>query len=68
MSYLDSENIETRPFFKQISSMPFYEKIDNKVSIHLSEIGMSVPSYPELNEGDIKFICNKIKYFLKNNL
>ena len=68
MSYLDNENIETRPFFKQISTMPFYEKTDNKVSSNLSEIGMSVPSYPELNKVDIKFICNKIKYFLNNNL
>jgi len=65
MSHLDNENIETRPFFKQISAMPFYEKMDNKVSINLSEIGMSVPSYPELNKADVQLICNKIKQFFQ---
>ena len=68
MAYLAKENIETRPFFKQISAMPFYKKADNKVSSNLSKIGVNVPSYPELNKVDIKFICSKIKNFLNKKI
>ncbi len=68
MNNLKKENIETRPFFKKISSMPFYEEANNKVSSKLSEIGLNVPSYPQLEKADIKFISNKIKHFLNINL
>ena len=68
MNNLKKENIETRPFFKKISSMPFYEEANNKVSSKLSEIGLNVPSYPQLKKADIKFISNKIKHFLNINL
>ena len=68
MSYLDKESIETRPFFKQISTMPFYNQVDNKVSSDLSERGINVPSYPELNKEDVMLICNKIKIFLNNKI
>jgi len=68
MKILGLKGIETRPFFKKISSMPFYQEVENKVSTHLSETGLNVPSYPDLMDDDIKLICSKIKYFLKNNL
>lgn len=52
--------VETRPFFQPISSMPFYEKSENSISYYLGEKGICLPSYPSLNEDDIKFICKLI--------
>tara|TARA_B110001452_G_scaffold263772_2_gene265717 strand:- start:535 stop:900 length:366 start_codon:yes stop_codon:yes gene_type:complete len=66
MKHLGDEGIETRPFFKQISDMPFYKKAYNKNSLQLSKTGINVPSYPELSDRDVKFICTKIKNFLSN--
>lgn len=58
---LNDVGIETRPFFQPISSMPFYETCDNPITYHLAQKGLSLPSYPELEKDDIRFICNKIK-------
>lgn len=57
---LNSSEIETRPFFQPISSMPFYNKQNNEISYYLAQNGLSLPSYPELNKNDIKYICEKI--------
>ncbi len=58
---LENAGVETRPFFQQISSMPFYKKVENKNTIFLSKAGISLPSYPELEEEDIKYICSIIR-------
>lgn len=58
---LDEASIETRPFFQPVSSMPFYEEADNSISYFLGEKGLSLPSYPDLEEDDIKLICDIIK-------
>lgn len=58
---LDEASIETRPFFQPVSSMPFYEEVNNPISYFLGEKGISLPSYPYLEEDDIKLICDIIK-------
>lgn len=61
MAKLDEHGIETRPFFKAVSSMPFYDDENNPNTRYLSENGISFPSYPGLTIDDVKFICKKIK-------
>ncbi|MCF8296751.1 MAG: DegT/DnrJ/EryC1/StrS family aminotransferase [Saprospiraceae bacterium] len=61
MKLIGKEGIETRPFFKPISSMPFYTIEKNEVSYNLSTRGVNLPSYPALDEDDIEQICTKIK-------
>ena len=64
MCFLEKEGVETRPFFKPISSMPYFQKCDNKVAYNLSKLGLNLPSYPTLNKEDVKYICDIIKKYI----
>jgi len=54
------ENIETRPFFTPIDNLPFYQESDCEIAKKTHELGLLLPSYPELSlESQFK-ICNTI--------
>lgn len=57
--------IETRPAFNPVHLMPMYDKVNQyfPVATDLGRRGINLPSYPELNEEDVKFICNIISDF-----
>ena len=63
--FLKQNEIETRPTFYPVHTMPIYasryEKY--KVAEDIALRGMNLPSYPTLKEEEIKFICDKIKEF-----
>lgn len=66
---LSENGIETRPAFNPVHLMPMYIK-DNyhfPTAVDLAKRGMNLPSYPELNEEDVKFICKTITDFYENN-
>ena len=58
--------IETRPFFPPVSTMPFYKNCSNIKSQYISKKGISVPSYPQLKESDVKKICESINLILSS--
>lgn len=65
---LDENKIETRPTFFPVHTMPMYstsnQTLKNSEDIGLR--GMSLPSYPDLKETDVKNICAAVKaYFEK---
>lgn len=64
-AYLVENGIETRPMFYPIHTMPIYSQKYEKhqVAEDLARKGMNLPSYPGLNENDIKIIVNSIKSF-----
>lgn len=64
MCFLEKEGVETRPFFKPISSMPYFQQCDNKIAYNLSKLGLNLPSYPTLNKKDVKYICDIIKKYI----
>ena len=64
MKSLENDDIETRPFFYPVHKMPYYDQKDHPVSNNLSRRGISVPSYPTLKEEDVKYISEKIIYYL----
>lgn len=68
IKHLKKKNIETRPIFIPINKLNMYKKSDKKFpnSIKISNGGLSLPSFPQLNINMIKYICNEIKKFLKN--
>ena len=71
-NYLKNLNIETRPTFYPIHTMPMYynKKYKNKfpVATQLGKGGVNLPSGPLLTKKDILFICSKIKqFFYKKN-
>lgn len=65
--YLYQNDIDTRPMFPPINYHKHLKKYGNNylVSEKLYETVIILPSYPELLSGEISFICNTIKEFLK---
>lgn len=63
---LESNDVETRPFFTPIDELPFYKQVgDCPHSREISARGLNLPSFPALNEGEqdriIAVIRNTIK-------
>ncbi len=61
-SYLKENGIETRPTFHPVHLMPMYfvDDFSFPVAEDLGSRGINLPSYPDLNEDDVDFICEKI--------
>jgi len=67
--YLNTKNIDARPFFYPVSSFPdFEEKKNNIVSKKLSLYGLNLPSSFEISHEDIKIVCQLCKDFIEKNL
>lgn len=70
MKYLADNGIETRMFFKPMHCQPMYKRqvpLDNNAD-RFSRLGMYLPTYTELTEEDVKFICNTIKEFYSKKI
>ena len=65
--HVKENGIETRPTFHPVHLMPMYFKkgFSLPVAGNLGSRGINLPSYPDLNESDVDYICNKIKEFYK---
>ena len=65
--HLKENGIETRPTFHPVHLMPMYfeEGLSLPVAENLGSRGINLPSYPDLKETDIEFICKKIKEFFR---
>ena len=64
--HLKENNIDSRPFFYPLTSLPmFTKKTENKVAYEIFERGINMPSHHGLNEEDIKYICDTIKKYIK---
>jgi perosamine synthetase len=65
--HLHYNDIETRPMFPPINDHSHYSHFDEmfRISRQLYETVLILPSYPELTETEVKYICKTIKYFLK---
>jgi len=61
--YLLKEGIETRVFFKPMRHQPMYRNLqaDNFRAEQIAEAGMYLPTFTQITEEKIKFICRKIK-------
>ena len=56
------KRIETRPIFKPMNKLKMYKKADInfKNSINIFSRGLSLPSYPDLKDKEIRYICSII--------
>jgi perosamine synthetase len=65
--FLKEKGIETRPTFHPVHLMPMYFEVGLNLPVaeNLGSRGINLPSYPDLTEDDVIFICNKIKEFYK---
>ena len=66
VKFLKKKNIETRPTFYPIHTMPMYKSSTNyKNAMKLSKLGICLPSYPNLKKSEIIKICNYINNIIK---
>ena len=65
--HLKGNGIETRPTFHPVHLMPMYfvDGLSLPIAEDLGSRGINLPSYPDLKESDVDYICNKIKEFYK---
>ncbi len=74
MEELRNYNIDTRPFFHPLSSIPAYlnlkqaekSKLENKISYGLSPYAINLPSGLDMTEKKVKKVCSKIKAYLNS--
>jgi perosamine synthetase len=70
-SYLERYGIESRPVFYPVHTMPMYSEYARGLSFQqsdeISRRGITLPSYPTLNNDDLLFITNKVKDFIKQH-
>ncbi len=64
-NYLKDNGIETRPIFYPIHLMPMYKgaRGDFPKSEHIAFKGINLPSYPELTQNELDYICSNIISF-----
>lgn len=66
MNYLKEHDIDARPFFYPLTSLPmFEEKRENKVSYEIYERAINLPSHHELEYSQVERVVAEIKSFLK---
>jgi perosamine synthetase len=65
--FLFESGIDTRPMFYDINSHGYLSNIKNKSdnSVLLQSQCLILPSFPDLTNGQVMYICDKIKKFLK---
>lgn len=61
MSRLKVAGVDTRPFFYPISDMPMYQRADTPVAHEVSSRGINLPSYTDLSEEDVHYICEAVR-------
>ena len=68
MEYLSSKLIETRPTFYPVHTMPMFSNQYKKFNVaeDISIRGINLPSYPEISDEDLKYVCDSIKEFFRN--
>lgn len=68
-SWLADRDIETRPLFYPVHTMPMYQKHfeRHRVAEMLGWRGINLPSWPGLSDRQLDRICGEIRKFFENN-
>tara|TARA_B110000003_G_scaffold276506_1_gene323395 strand:+ start:1915 stop:3048 length:1134 start_codon:yes stop_codon:yes gene_type:complete len=74
LKLMSKENIDCRPIFYPSSIMPAFKdyhspkyELENTNSYHISAYGVSLPSYANLEEEDVKYICGVFLKIISKN-
>ncbi len=60
MKELKNKGIDSRPYFYPISDMPMYEKARTPITHKVSQRGINIPSYFDIDNASIEYICDTI--------
>ena len=58
---LRERNIDSRPYFYPLSSFPFIEDVKNPVAYNIYYSGLALPSYFDLTQAQVIYICRELK-------
>jgi len=72
MERMSAMNIDCRPFFHPLSSLPAYQHLEqagqarqrNKVSYRISPFGINLPSALNLSQEQVRYVSNALKQIL----
>jgi perosamine synthetase len=64
MYRLKQKNIDTRPFFPQMSSFRMFKPYNNPVAKYIGANGINLPSGHRITHEEVIYICNSIKEIL----
>ena len=65
INFFKKKNVDIRPFFYPLSSMPMFEKNKkNKVAYEIYKRGINLPSFNDITDEEIKYVCDNLKGFL----
>jgi len=75
MELMSEQNIDCRPFFHPLSSIPAYEDMEqarrarqrNHVSYKIAPYGLNLPSGLNMTEEKVNRVCNALKCIIENN-
>lgn len=60
MKELKNKGIDSRPYFYPISDMPMYEKARTPITHKVSQRGINIPSFFDIDNASIEYICDTI--------
>ena len=64
MNELMGRGIDTRPYFRTMSSLPMYKQTPQPVAGRKAQIGLNLPSYVELTQADVGRIASVVNELL----
>jgi perosamine synthetase len=65
---LHGHGVDTRPYFYPMSEMPYLESAPTPVAHSAAGRGFNLPTYLNLNESDLDYICMALKTVLEGTL
>ena len=67
--YMKQHNIDSRPFFYPLSSLPmFEERKENVVAYDIYNRGVNLPSHHGLQKDDVGYACEVVRNFLTKKI
>ena len=64
MNELKRRGIDTRPYFRTMSSLPMYKQTPQPVAERKAQTGINLPCYVELTQADVRRIAGAVNELL----
>lgn len=66
MNYLKEKNIDSRPFFYPLSSLPMFDEVpENTVSYDIYDLGINLPSHHDMDFGQVERVVEAVREYTK---
>ena len=62
--FMSEHNIDSRPFFYPLSSLPMFKNENNKIAYNIYKKGINLPSYHDLTLEEVKLVCSLFNNYI----